>query len=85
MPRPLSLPSSQARRRWIAGCVDRRKGLLKRVDQGSILLVVFSAFREVIAEGAFSRLVRKALVGRLLVNALPLAAAIGINAFASRR
>jgi len=36
----------QMARRWIAGWVERRRGWLRFVDQGSILLVVYTAFSE---------------------------------------
>ncbi len=36
----------QLARRWIAGWVERRRSWLRFVDQGSILLVVYTAFSE---------------------------------------
>ncbi|MEG1455511.1 MAG: bile acid:sodium symporter, partial [Comamonas sp.] len=36
----------QMARRWIAGWVEKRRGWLRFVDQGSILLVVYTAFSE---------------------------------------
>ena len=36
----------QLARRWIAGWVEKHRGWLKVVDQGSILLVVYTAFSE---------------------------------------
>lgn len=43
--------AGQIARKWIGGWVDRNKGMLKFVDQGSILLVVYTAFSEAVIQG----------------------------------
>jgi len=45
----------QLSRRWTAGWVQRQKKPLKLVDQGSIVLVVYSAFSAGIREGIWHR------------------------------
>jgi sodium/bile acid cotransporter 7 len=47
----LPFVAGQIARRWISGWVDRHKSLVRGVDQGSILLVVFSAFSAAVVEG----------------------------------
>ena len=75
----------QAARRWIGAWIDRHKSWLRPIDQGVILLVVYSAFSEAMAEGLFGKLSGQALAGLLFISALLLALAMGLSAFASRR
>jgi sodium/bile acid cotransporter 7 len=42
-------------RRWIAGWVERNRGLIGKTDQASILLVVYSAFSEAVVNGIWHR------------------------------
>jgi len=42
-------------RRWIAGWVERNRGLIGKTDQTSILLVVYSAFSEAVVNGIWHR------------------------------
>lgn len=48
--------AGQVMRKWIGSWVTRNKGVLKYVDQGSILLVVYGAFSEAINEGLWSKI-----------------------------
>ncbi|AJB27171.1 bile acid:sodium symporter family protein [Bordetella pertussis] len=57
----------QLLRPWIGAWVHRRKALLKWVDQGSILLVVYTAFSEAVNEGLWSNTPIPALLGLLTV------------------
>lgn len=75
----------QLARRWIGGWVDRHKPMLKFVDQGSILLVVYAAFSEAVIEGLWRQLPLQALAGLVVFNALLLAIALGLSTFISRR
>ena len=50
-------------RPWLSEWVRRRAGVLKVVDRGSILLVVYTAFSQGIREGIWSQIT----VGRLLI------------------
>lgn len=72
-------------RRWIGAWVARRKAMLKYVDQGSILLVVYTAFSEAVVQGLWQQLPAGALAGLLVANAILLGLAIGITTWASRR
>ncbi|AZY49479.1 bile acid:sodium symporter family protein [Bordetella avium] len=67
----------QVLRPWIGAWVHRRKALLKWVDQGSILLVVYTAFSEAVNEGLWHNTPIPALVGLLCACILILALALG--------
>ncbi|PPK46810.1 sodium/bile acid cotransporter 7 [Trinickia symbiotica] len=68
----------------LGGWIDRNRGVVRFVDQGSILLVVYSAFSEAINEGLWHRVPVSALVGLLVVSAVLLAAALIVTATASK-
>ena len=53
-------------RPWIGGFVARHKAMLGRVDRGSILLIVYSAFSAAVVEGLWHKVSR----GELLLLAL---------------
>jgi sodium/bile acid cotransporter 7 len=57
--------AGQVARRWIGAWVDGHKRLVKGVDQGSILLVVFAAFSAAVVEGLWSQL-PLAMLGKLV-------------------
>ncbi|KMQ79971.1 Sodium/bile acid symporter family [Candidatus Burkholderia pumila] len=65
--------------------IDKRKAVLKYVDQGSILLVVYVAFSEAVNEGIWHSMPVSALAGLLAVHILLLAIALFITAFAAKR
>lgn len=75
----------QFSRRWIGAWIDKRKSVLKFFDQGSILLVVYTAFSEAVIQGIWSRLPLQSLAGLVFLNCLLLAIALGMSTFASRR
>lgn len=60
-------------RPWIAGLLQRRGAVVKLVDQGSILFVVYSAFSAAVVSGLWQQTAWRDLAGLLLVNALLLA------------
>jgi sodium/bile acid cotransporter 7 len=66
----------QALRRWIGAWVNKRKSLLKVVDQGSILLVVYTAFSEAVNEGLWHNTPLPALAGLVVACAVILALAL---------
>ncbi|HEY0294347.1 MAG TPA: bile acid:sodium symporter family protein [Bordetella sp.] len=66
----------QVLRRWIGGWVHRRKAMLKWVDQGSILLVVYTAFSEAVSEGLWHNTPILSLVGLVVCNLIILALAL---------
>ena len=43
--------SATSSRRWIGALVDRHKPLLRLTDQGTVLLVVYTAFSAAVVEG----------------------------------
>lgn len=67
--------------RWI----ERNKSVLKFVDQGSILFVVYGAFSEAVNEGLWHHIPLEALGGLLVVNAVLLALALSITIFTSKK
>jgi len=72
-------------RPWIGGFVKRRAPVLKFVDQGSILLVVYTAFSAAVVEGLWSQLPLPALAGLLVVCAVLLALALVSTTWLARR
>ena len=77
--------AGQLLRPWIGTWIDGHKPLLKIVDQGSILLVVYTAFSESVNDGLWHKLSLPSLVGLGLLCCLMLAIALGLAAFMSRR
>lgn len=77
--------AGQFLRPWIGTWVDRHKPMLKIVDQGSILLVVYTAFSESVNEGLWHKLSLPTLVGLGVLCCVLLALALGLATFASRR
>jgi sodium/bile acid cotransporter 7 len=69
----------------IGGFIERHKVLLRFVDQGSIVLVVYTAFSEATNEGLWHQLPGSALAGLLLINAVLLGLALFLTGFAARR
>jgi sodium/bile acid cotransporter 7 len=77
--------AGQFLRPWIGAWVDRHKPMLKIVDQGSILLVVYTAFSESVNEGLWHKLSPESLAGLVAVNCVMLAIALGLATWTSRR
>jgi sodium/bile acid cotransporter 7 len=77
--------AGQFLRPWIGAWVDRNKPMLKIVDQGSILLVVYTAFSESVNEGLWHKLSLPTLVGLGVLCCVLLAIALGLATWASRR
>jgi sodium/bile acid cotransporter 7 len=77
--------AGQLLRPWIGAWVDRKKPMLKIVDQGSILLVVYTAFSESVNEGLWHKLSPSVLVTLGIVCAVMLALALAIAAWTSKR
>jgi len=72
-------------RPWIGGFVKRHAPVLKFVDQGSILLVVYTAFSAAVVEGLWHQLPLPALLGLVLVCALLLTLALVVTTWLARR
>ncbi|GGB85221.1 bile acid:sodium symporter family protein [Pseudoduganella buxea] len=77
--------AGQVMRRWIGTWVDRHKAKLKYIDQGSILLVVYTAFSEAVAEGLWHKLSPQLLVTLAVVCCVLLAVVLGLSFWISRR
>ena len=71
--------------RWIGGWVRARAKMLKVVDQGSILLVVYTAFSAAVISGIWRQLSWESLVVLLAVCAVLLVLVLGSMAFLARR
>ncbi|HGL6717696.1 bile acid:sodium symporter [Burkholderia contaminans] len=77
--------AGQLLRPVIGGWIDRNRGVLRFVDQGSILLVVYVAFSEAVNEGLWHQIPPRALGGLLAVNLVLLAIALLLTVFVSKR
>lgn len=72
-------------RPWIGGLTQRHAPVLKFVDQGAILLVVYTAFSAAVVEGLWRQMPLPALAGLLGVCAVILALALCFTTWLSRR
>jgi sodium/bile acid cotransporter 7 len=59
--------------------------VLRYVDQGAILLVVYSAFSESVVEGLWQHVSGATLAVLIAISCLMLAIALGLSTWASRR
>ncbi|MGW4702048.1 bile acid:sodium symporter family protein [Streptomyces sp. NPDC004285] len=77
--------AGQFLRRWVGGFLVRHKKVLGRVDRGSILLVVYTAFSQGMVAGIW-HLVTPARLGALLaVEAVLLAVMLALTWYGARR
>jgi sodium/bile acid cotransporter 7 len=72
-------------RRWIGAFVDRHRPLLRFTDQGTILLVVYTAFSAAVVQGLWHDTPVGALVSTLALSALLLALVMTTVTWAARR
>jgi sodium/bile acid cotransporter 7 len=77
--------AGQLLRPLIGAWVDRHKPMLKVVDQGSILLVVYTAFSDSVNEGLWHKVSIPTLAGLLAISALMLAIMLAAATLASRK
>jgi sodium/bile acid cotransporter 7 len=77
--------AGQLLRPIIGAWIDRNKPMLKIVDQGSILLVVYTAFSESVNEGLWHTLSLPTLAGLGVLCCVLLAIALALATYASRR
>ena len=61
---------------FIGGWIARHGGMVGVVDQGSILLIVYSAFSEAVREGLWHQVPASALAGLLVADGILLATAL---------
>ncbi|WP_296950113.1 bile acid:sodium symporter family protein [uncultured Massilia sp.] len=81
----LPFVAGQLLRPWIGAWIDGHKPMLRIVDQGSILLVVYTAFSESVNEGLWHKLSPAALLTLGVVCAAMLALALAVATWTSRR
>jgi len=72
-------------RPWIARWVEKQRALLRYTDQGTILLVVYSAFGEAVSEGLWSKTPLWSLLSVAVVAAVLLGIAMPLIRFIARR
>ncbi|MFH8405798.1 bile acid:sodium symporter family protein [Streptomyces sp. NPDC018019] len=77
--------AGQCLRRWIGGFLTRRGKQLGLLDRGSILLVVYTAFSQGMAQGIWHQITPVRLLVLLSVTAVLLGTALVTTAFAARR
>jgi sodium/bile acid cotransporter 7 len=77
--------AGQFLRPMIGAWIDGHKPMLKIVDQGSILLVVYTAFSESVNEGLWHKLSLPTLVGLGVLCCVLLAVALALATWTSRR
>ncbi|MHA6206072.1 bile acid:sodium symporter family protein [Dyella soli] len=76
--------AGQVAQRWIGSWVNRHRPLLAFVDQGSILLVVYTAFSAAVLQGLWKQIPLSVLGGLLVVNAVLLAIALLVTRYGAR-
>ena len=81
----LPFVAGQLARPWIATVIARKPLLLKCVDYGSILLIVYAAFGQGVVNGLWHQVDAAQLVRLTLIDTALLAVVIAILTFASRR
>lgn len=75
--------AGQIARHWIGAWVERSRKLVRFVDQGSILLVVYAAFSEAVIDGLWKQIPLSALGWLLVINCVLLAIVLGVLWFVS--
>jgi sodium/bile acid cotransporter 7 len=74
----------QLLRPLIGGSIQRNESIVSGVDQGSILLIVYSAFSAAVGEGLWRQVPPSALAGLLVADGVLLAAALITTALVSK-
>jgi solute carrier family 10 (sodium/bile acid cotransporter), member 7 len=74
----------QLLRPLIGGWIQRNESIVSGIDQGSILLIVYSAFSEAVGEGLWRQVPPSALAGLLVADGVLLAAALITTALVSK-
>lgn len=68
--------AGQLLRSWLGAWVERNKSVLRYVDQGSILLVVYTAFSAAVIQGLWHQIPMPALAGLVVACCILLALAL---------
>ncbi len=77
--------AGQALRRWVGGFLTRHKKVLGRVDRGSILLVVYTAFSEGMVRGIWHQVTWPRLLALLGVEAVLLTVMLALTWYGAKR
>jgi len=77
--------AGQVAQRWIAGWLRRRQSVVKLVDRGSVLLMVYGAISAATVSGAWLQLPASSLLVLAAVDAALLAVMLAFTTFAARR
>jgi sodium/bile acid cotransporter 7 len=77
--------AGQFLRRWIGGFISRHRAVLRLVDRGSVLLVVYAAFSEGMARGIWHQITPARLGILLAVEAVLLALMLTLTTYGSRK
>jgi len=77
--------AGQLLRPWIGEWIRARAAVLSRIDRGSILLVVYTAFSGAVVEGVWSRVGAWDLARLLILCGLLLAVVLALTAWSARR
>lgn len=72
-------------RRWIAGWVERHRKLINITDRSSILLVVYVAFSEAVAQGIWTQIDGGSLLAVVACSIVLLAVVLVVNTLAARK
>ncbi|MGW8573353.1 bile acid:sodium symporter family protein [Streptomyces niveus] len=81
----LPFVAGQLLRRWVGGFLARHRALLGRVDRGSILLVVYTAFSQGMVAGIWNQVTPGRLGALFAVEVVLLAAMLTITWYGARR
>ncbi|MFE3253342.1 bile acid:sodium symporter family protein [Streptomyces sp. NPDC059209] len=81
----LPFVAGQLLRRWVGGFLTRHRTLLGRVDRGSILLVVYTAFSQGMVAGVWNRVTPGRLGALFAVEVVLLAAMLTVSWYGARR
>ncbi|MFI0815325.1 bile acid:sodium symporter family protein [Streptomyces sp. NPDC021098] len=77
--------AGQFLRRWIGGFIARHRAVLRLVDRGSVLLVVYAAFSEGMNRGIWHQITPVRLAILLAVEAVLLALMLTLTTYGSRK
>lgn len=81
----LPFVAGQSLRRWVGGFLARHRTLLGRVDRGSILLVVYTAFSQGMVAGVWNRVTPGRLGALFAVEVVLLTAMLTVSWYGARR
>ncbi|MET4924180.1 bile acid:sodium symporter [Streptomyces sp. PSRA5] len=81
----LPFVAGQLLRRWVGGFLARHRTLLGRVDRGSILLVVYTAFSQGMVAGIWHQVTPGRLGALFAVEVVLLAAMLTVSWYGARR